>query len=132
MDLIERKAFTFEGPNGDDVIEGPIPVDLAGDVELLRAKLVEAVRSLAVETQTKGKNLGLWLGISYGRVLSAVYLRVAMYYNAMMYANCHARLHSHMHTCTLACLMRGKFGLILTRLEMLKTFSNLNLNTMVK
>ena len=46
MDLVERRAFTFEGPNGDDVIEGPIPADMASDVEILRAKLVEAVRSL--------------------------------------------------------------------------------------
>lgn len=43
IDLVERKAFTFEGPNGDEVIEGPIPADMMNDVDTWRAKLVEAV-----------------------------------------------------------------------------------------
>ena len=43
MDLIYRKAYTFHGPNGDEVKEGPVPADMVATVERFRTKLVEAV-----------------------------------------------------------------------------------------
>ena len=48
VDLIERRAFAFEGPSGDQVTERPLPSDMERDVELWRSKLVEAVRSCDV------------------------------------------------------------------------------------
>ena len=44
VDLIERKAYHFEGPFGDDVTEVPVPAELAAEVDAARNKLVEAVR----------------------------------------------------------------------------------------
>ena len=46
VDLIYRKAYTFEGPNGDEVTEGPLPADMIELVDQFRAKLVEAVRGV--------------------------------------------------------------------------------------
>lgn len=65
MDLIYRKAYTFEGPNGDDVTEGPVPADMVTAVEHFRSKLIEAVRaaaSCAIEFLTKFKTLILRRG----------------------------------------------------------------------
>ena len=45
--LVDRKAYTFEGPNGDSVVEGPVPESMAADVEHYRNMLVEAVRRCA-------------------------------------------------------------------------------------
>ena len=44
VDLVDCKAYSFEGPNGDSVVEGPVPESMAADVELFRGRLVEAVR----------------------------------------------------------------------------------------
>lgn len=43
IDLIERKAYTFEGKMGEIVKEIPVPEDMKGKVEEYRAKLVELV-----------------------------------------------------------------------------------------
>ncbi len=43
VDLIERKAYKFEGDNGEKVVEIPIPDDLKEKTEEFRAKLVEKV-----------------------------------------------------------------------------------------
>jgi elongation factor G len=43
IDLIERRAFTFQGVNGSEVIETSIPDDMKEKVEFYRNKLVEKV-----------------------------------------------------------------------------------------
>jgi elongation factor G len=43
IDLIERKAFKFEGDKGQNIIEIPIPDDMKAQVDEYRAKLVEKV-----------------------------------------------------------------------------------------
>ncbi len=43
IDLIEKKAFKFEGDKGQNIIEIPIPEDMTEKVEEYRAKLVEKV-----------------------------------------------------------------------------------------
>ncbi len=43
VDLIEQKAFKFEGEKGQNIIEIPIPDDMKAPVEKYRAKLVEKV-----------------------------------------------------------------------------------------
>ncbi|PIR55321.1 elongation factor G [Candidatus Peregrinibacteria bacterium CG10_big_fil_rev_8_21_14_0_10_36_19] len=43
VDLVERKAFTFEGPAGEKVVEIPVPEDMKGQMEEYRAILVEKV-----------------------------------------------------------------------------------------
>jgi len=47
VDLVDRKAYSFEGPNGDSVVEGPVPESMAAEVEQHRSRLVEAVPLLA-------------------------------------------------------------------------------------
>ena len=48
VDLVDRKAYSFEGPNGDSVVEGPVPESMEAEVEQHRSRLVEAVRLLAL------------------------------------------------------------------------------------
>ena len=55
VDLVDRKAYTFEGPNGDAVVEGPVPDSMAPDVERYRSKLVEAVRRCARRELTRAR-----------------------------------------------------------------------------
>lgn len=43
VDLIEKKAFKFEGDKGQNIIEIPIPADMTAQVDEYRAKLVEKV-----------------------------------------------------------------------------------------
>jgi elongation factor G len=43
IDVVRRVAFRFEGPNGVDVTEVPIPAEFAGAVEETRAELIERV-----------------------------------------------------------------------------------------
>jgi hypothetical protein len=52
VDLVDRKAYSFEGPNGDSVVEAPVPASMAADVELYRSRLVEAVRDSAFQLET--------------------------------------------------------------------------------
>jgi elongation factor G len=42
-DLITRKAYLFEGPNGVDVTEVPVPGDMVDAVEAARAELIERI-----------------------------------------------------------------------------------------
>ena len=53
-DLVDRKAYSFEGPNGDSVVEAPVPPSMADDVEIYRSRLVEAVRPDATEFTEQG------------------------------------------------------------------------------
>jgi elongation factor G len=41
VDLVQMKAFKFEGPNGDDINEIPIPADMADDVKLAREQMLD-------------------------------------------------------------------------------------------
>jgi elongation factor G len=43
VDLVRRKAITFGGAKGLEVVEGPVPAELAEEVEARRAELVERV-----------------------------------------------------------------------------------------
>lgn len=43
IDIIARKAFTFEGINGVDVKEVPVPAELKEQLETTRAEMVERV-----------------------------------------------------------------------------------------
>ncbi|GIL82330.1 hypothetical protein Vretimale_11788 [Volvox reticuliferus] len=43
VDLVARKAFYFEGPKGDKVIEGPVPERLIEEMEARRLELLEKV-----------------------------------------------------------------------------------------
>ena len=46
IDVITRKAYWFDGSQGEKVREGAIPADLVDEVEATRAKLVEALADL--------------------------------------------------------------------------------------
>ncbi len=43
VDLLERKAYKFEGDKGQNIIEIPIPEDMKEQVEEYRAKLIEKI-----------------------------------------------------------------------------------------
>ncbi len=43
VDLLERKAYKFEGDRGQNIVEIPIPEDMKAQVEEYRAKLIEKV-----------------------------------------------------------------------------------------
>lgn len=43
VDIVKRRAITFGGAKGLDVVEGPVPADLAEEVEARRAELIERV-----------------------------------------------------------------------------------------
>ena len=49
VDLVDRKAYAFEGPSGDKVVEVPVPGDMAAEVEARRAELVERVADVDEE-----------------------------------------------------------------------------------
>ena len=56
VDIIEEKAFKFEGQYGENIIEIPIPDDMKEQVKDYRAKLVEKVGEATEETMTKYLN----------------------------------------------------------------------------
>lgn len=41
VDIIDRKAYTFHGPRGDEIVEQPVPASFTGQVETKRAELIE-------------------------------------------------------------------------------------------
>jgi translation elongation factor EF-G len=43
VDLVRRRALTFGGGKGQEVVEGPVPAELEGEMEARRAELVERV-----------------------------------------------------------------------------------------
>jgi elongation factor G len=43
VDLIEMKAYRFEGPNGDDIKIGEIPADLVAEADKFRAEMLDQV-----------------------------------------------------------------------------------------
>jgi elongation factor G len=56
IDLIEQKAYKFEGRNGENVIEIPIPEDMKEKVAEYRVKMVEKVAESSDETMNKYLN----------------------------------------------------------------------------
>ena len=49
VDLIDMKAYTFEGDNGEKIIEGPIPAELQADAEQYREEMLDAVSMFSEE-----------------------------------------------------------------------------------
>ncbi|MDO9510105.1 MAG: elongation factor G, partial [Candidatus Magasanikbacteria bacterium] len=56
VDLIEEKAFRFEGKNGEEVLEIPIPEEMKELVQNHRAKMIEKVAEANDETMAKFLN----------------------------------------------------------------------------
>lgn len=51
VDVVHRKALTFGGAKGLEVVQGPVPADLAQEVEAKRAELVEKVSEVGSSTK---------------------------------------------------------------------------------
>ena len=49
VDLVTMKAFRFEGKNGDDIIEGPIPADMVDEAHAARETMLDAVSMFSDE-----------------------------------------------------------------------------------
>lgn len=79
VDLIERKAFGFEGENGEKVVEIPVPDDLKEKMEEYRNKLVEKVGEnddLIMEKFINGQEISipeLKAGIRRATITSKIY-----------------------------------------------------------
>ncbi|HSO00251.1 MAG TPA: elongation factor G [Candidatus Nanopelagicales bacterium] len=43
VDLVKMKAFRFEGANGEKIIEGPIPADMADEAKATREEMLDAL-----------------------------------------------------------------------------------------
>ena len=56
LDLVEKKAYKFEGKSGETVIEIPVPEDMLGKMEEYRAKLVEKAAEADDELMDKYLN----------------------------------------------------------------------------
>lgn len=56
VDLIENKAYHFEGKNGENIVEIPIPENMVEQVKEYRAKLVEKVSEVSDEMMEKYLN----------------------------------------------------------------------------
>lgn len=54
VDLIHRKAYTFGGAKGLDVVEGQVPADLQDQVEEKRAELIERVSEVNTQASEGG------------------------------------------------------------------------------
>lgn len=53
VDLITMKSYTFEGANGENIIEGDIPADMQADAEKYREEMLEAVSMFDDELMSK-------------------------------------------------------------------------------
>ncbi len=49
VDLIEMKALTFEGEQGEQVVEGPIPADLQDEAEAARVQMLDSLSNYSDE-----------------------------------------------------------------------------------
>ena len=56
VDIIQQKAFKFEGTKGENIVEMPIPEDMKAQVEEYRAKLIEKVAESSDALMTKFLN----------------------------------------------------------------------------
>ncbi len=57
IDLIEEKAFKFEGKNGENVVEIPIPEEMKEEVKKYRAQMIEKVAEANDGTMAKFLNV---------------------------------------------------------------------------
>ena len=53
IDLITMKAMTFEGPNGENIIESEIPAEFAKEAEMRRQELIESLAEFDEEIEDK-------------------------------------------------------------------------------
>ncbi|GBG29288.1 Elongation factor G, mitochondrial [Hondaea fermentalgiana] len=51
VDIVDQVAYTFHGPNGEEVRKGPIPEDLADKVEMRRMELLERLGEVDEEME---------------------------------------------------------------------------------
>ncbi len=56
VDLIEEKAYKFEGKNGENIVEIPIPEDMKENVVKYRAEMIEKISEANDETMGKFLN----------------------------------------------------------------------------
>jgi len=56
VDLIEEKAYKFEGKNGENIVEIPIPEDMKDNVVKYRAEMIEKISEANDETMGKFLN----------------------------------------------------------------------------
>jgi len=56
IDLIEEKAFKFEGKNGENVVEIPIPEEMKEEVKKYRAEMIEKVAEANDDSMAKFLN----------------------------------------------------------------------------
>ena len=49
VDLIEMKAYTFDGPNGEKIIESDVPAELQAEAEAAREEMLDAVSMFSEE-----------------------------------------------------------------------------------
>jgi elongation factor G len=49
VDLVKMKAFRFEGPNGDKIIESDIPADMAADAQKAREEMLDSLSMFSDE-----------------------------------------------------------------------------------
>ncbi|HRY36769.1 MAG TPA: elongation factor G [Candidatus Magasanikbacteria bacterium] len=56
IDLIEEKAFKFEGKNGENIIEIPIPEELKEEVKKYRAEMIEKIAEANDDSMAKFLN----------------------------------------------------------------------------
>ena len=56
IDLVEEKAYKFEGKNGENIVEIPIPEDMKDNVVKYRAEMIEKISEANDETMGKFLN----------------------------------------------------------------------------
>ena len=79
IDLLEKKAYHFEGANGEKIVEIPIPADMTEQVEKYRAEMVEKVvecDEASMEKYLNGEEVSieeLKAAIRKGVIANAIY-----------------------------------------------------------
>lgn len=53
IDLITKKAITFDGPNGETIIESEVPEEFKAEMELKRNELIEILAEIDEEIEEK-------------------------------------------------------------------------------
>ncbi len=49
VDLVEMKSFRFEGPNGEKIVEGPVPADMQAEAKQRHDEMLDAVSMFSDE-----------------------------------------------------------------------------------
>lgn len=80
IDLVEKKAYRFEGPMGETIIERDIPADMTAKVEEYRKKMVERAAEQSEDLMNKYFEAGdlsveeIKLGLRTGVINNKIYL----------------------------------------------------------